>query len=454
MTRGGLSKQADVRGEARWTEPNRMPPLLLEVWLGTIGLFLLSAGFCMFCYLRHRSAMYWWPLSVRMERYGDFPIYLSKFKYFGTEAFFTHGFPFTYPAPVSLVYAAFYRLFPTHSLDAFLVFTVLAFCLPAVLFIRALYQRGLSIIVATGFGVTLLLLSWPALLILDRGNMEVVVWLLLATGMWAFATGRGYLAAVLFGAAASAKLFPFVLLCLFLSLRQYKQLALGVLAFLVISLVSLALLGPTIPLAYSGIQGGLDFFRLTYMTRWHTVENGVDHSLFAFLKMAIFMYKHYPKDHVFLKPLQIYFDCTALAGVLFYFLRIRFLPLLNQVLVLSIIAILFTPFSGDGTLVHLYYPFAMLLFFAIEASRRGIHIRGLRASLLSLTFLFSLASYLVRRTSDIPPHRIEGEVKCVVLVYLLYLGLRWPLGPALRDTNDSRVLANSESIPSWSSIAG
>ena len=367
-------------------------------------------------------------LSSAAERFGDYPIYIDKFTYFHTAAFFTEGFPFTYPAPVSLVYLFFYRCFGLYGEQAFIAFCVLSFALCAIGFGRALIRRGVSTTIASAAALCLLLMSWPAVLVIDRGNMEIAVFVTLVLAFWAFAKGRAYTAAILIGIAASMKLFPFVFLALFFSRRQYRQLLTGAASFLAASLISLKILGPTIPIAYQGISDGLAFFKVTYMRRWHPTENGVDHSMFAFYKAGAIAV-HGSANLDFLRPLTVYLALTAIAGLVLYFVVIRKLPIVNQILLLTIASIYFTPFSGDGTLLHLYTPFAMLCFVALSAHRRGIVVPALRSAMICLALLFAAENFILYKHAQ----HLEGEFKCVVLGFLFVLALRHPFGPPVME---------------------
>jgi len=283
-------------------------------------------------------------------------------------------------------------------------------------------------------------------LIVDGANAEVVVWVAMLLGMWAYATGREWLAAACFGVAASLKLFPFVFLALFLSRRDIGKLLFGVAVFLVVSVVSLAVLGPTIPIAYRGIAYGLAAFKVNYMGMWRPGENGVDHSIFAAVKMIlVHLFPRSPAG--FAKLLNVYLLLTVVGGVLLYFLRIRFMPLLNQVLTLSIASIYFTAFSGDGTLIHLYYPLAMLFLLAIQAYRDGMTIPGLSTVMYSMVFCVSVESFLVADTRTVQGLRFIGPAHCIGLGVMLIAALRYPLGPPLAEERGPMVL--SEPVTEW-----
>jgi hypothetical protein len=405
-----------------------LPPVLREFAWITLAITFLSILYCLTAGLIfHRVYPYTWPFFPSNVRFNDFTIYQQKFHLFHQAAFFTTDWPFTYPAPVAMLYLVFYRAFGPHALAAFLISLSLAFAIPAILFARALMRRGIALDPAIGFTAMLLFLSWPALLLLDRANMEVFVWIATATAIWAYSRGREWTAATLFGVAAAFKLFPFVLLALFFTPRKYPKLLYGLAICAAITLASLAILGPTIPIAYHGIARGLTFFHDSYMTHYND-ETGLDHTPLAFLKTLVALTLRTRSQPVLDKLAHVYLPLAAVVGLLLYFLRIRRMPWLNQVLVLSIAAIYFSPFSGDGTLIHLYPAFALCCFVAIDAWRRGIEVPGLRVMIYSFAYLFAIESFLVIRQ-----HRLEGQAKCVALAILIVWALRYPLGEPPAD---------------------
>jgi hypothetical protein len=82
--------------------------------------------------------------------------------------------------------------------------------------------------------------------------------------------------------------------------------------------------------------------------------------------------------------LELYLATIAVAGTALFFSRIVKLPTLNQILCLSIAAILFTPVSFDYTLLQLYAPFTLILFAALQQRDRPsavIYLGALRVRL-------------------------------------------------------------------------
>lgn len=396
-----------------------LPSVVNGFWIGIVLSTLAGILICAYYGLvRHMGYPRSWPLFLPAARFSDFTIFQGRFQHFHSMAFYAApGLPFTYPAPVAMIYEFYYNFTP-RPLAFFLATIMLAGIIPAALFGRALIRRGLRPNVAYSFAATLVLTSYPLALMIDRANMEIMVWIVLAIGMWAYATGRLRTAAVFFGVAASLKLFPFVYLALFVPRRQYKMLALGIASFIGTTILSLWILGPTIRVAAKGVADGLLFFKTVYMSQLHVDENGFDHSLFSLIKTCVL----YVRPSFDLRPLlSDYLAFTALAGLLLYFLRIWRLPQVNQVFALAISSILFTAFSGDGTLIHLYIPLAMLVFFAIDQQRLGRKTRGLPAAFACLVFLLTPENYILRHGI-----RYGSQFKSLILLVLFTIVLIYP----------------------------
>ena len=117
-------------------------------------------------------------------------------------------------------------------------------------------------------------------------------------------------------------------------------------------MVSLWLLCPSLAVSYRGIQQGVNEHTRKYILTWMPVETSFDHSLFGLIKQ--FTSHHNPLNELPPEMLTGYLACAAIAGIALYFLRIRHLPILNQLLALCILAILLPPNSHDYTLIHLY----------------------------------------------------------------------------------------------------
>jgi hypothetical protein len=265
---------------------------------------------------------YDWPM-IPIDALHDYWGYFERFKLLHTTAFFTApGHPFTYLAPTVLVYKFLY-LFGERG--GFLVYLILIFAALSFAFIRIRHEmllRDLPKELAEGFPLLILVASYPIIFCIQRGNLEILIAIGLALGTWAYWRERTWTAAIVWGVFGSVKLYPLLLLAIFLSFRQYRQFLVSLLAAATSTLLSLLYIGPDLRTASAGISGGLDAFLKLYSLRidyWI----GFDHSLFALLKLNI---------HNVALPslLRGYMITLAVVMLTLYFVRIRKLPVTNQ----------------------------------------------------------------------------------------------------------------------------
>ncbi len=361
-------------------------------------------------------APYWEPLFE--EYFPDFVAFRGRFQFFHSDHFFHYSsnLPFMYPAPVAVVYKAFYLL-PAHSLFTFLFLGASAFLLASLWLTRHLLKRGVPIGDALAFPLIVILCSYPVWFALKQANMEIVIWAIVATGLELFLRGKGYSAAACFGVAAAMKVFPFVYLGLFLSRKQFKQIGLAFLVLVATTLVSLWLVDPDVHSSWTNISTGLNLFRFLYMLHIRP-EIGADHSLFALIKLLIRPVPTTARlDHL----LPIYLATAALAGTALFFSRIIRLPLLNQILCLTVASILLPPTSFEYTLLHLLLPFALFVLLAIDASRTGEISMVLKVVLGCFGILLAFIPELIHHGLS-----FGGQVKCLVLLVLFAIALWRP----------------------------
>lgn len=337
--------------------------------------------------------------------------------------------PFNYPPPVALVYRAVYEA-RVHPVLWFSVPMLLAVMVAAVMFCRALIGRGLRPRAAIAFTAISAILSYPFAIAFYLGNVEIVVWIILTLGLYLFLKGYGWQAAILFGVAGSLKYFPLIYLALPLARKQYRD-ALLVPAVAAASIVGSAwFVGPSIPAVYRGLQLQTHLFSLFYVNEYHELESSIDHSLFGFIKLCL--YNSHRMDRV-PDALSVFLPVVALVGALLWLVRIRKLPVINQVLALSTASVLLPPISHDYTLMHLYAPWAMLVLLSLSTPWRGMGI-----AFTCFALLFTPQSFLI-----IHSVRYAGEFKAIVLLLLLVVALCFPFGegmaePAETSTSDLR----------------
>jgi hypothetical protein len=403
---------------AQATEKGRLARLLVVFF--TLQTLLIAACFAteQFCHsFLHLGPPYDYVLKARDQDQFDFRGYWGSFQHFHSQLFFSSGAPFLYPAPVALAYWPFFA-HPYHQRTAFLSFICSCFIVGAFVLWRALVQRGAPKLQTAAILAAALACAYPVWFDLKQGNIEIAVWVIVALGVWAFVKGRGYSAAVCFGIAGSMKIFPIVYLGLLLSSRKYREIAVATVVLVVTTVASLWIVSPGIRGTWHLIGDGLDQFRTVFMLHLRLDETAFDHSLWGFYKHVA---PHLPPIDVLGRRLNLYLAAAALTGVSIYFFRIRYMPLINQVLCLTVASILLPPTSYDYTLMHLYIPFALLALYAQDRAQSPNPIPG-------LTSAFACLAILVSPETEFIYHGIgfAGQIKAIVLIALFGIGLRYP----------------------------
>lgn len=368
--------------------------------------------------------------------YIDLFDFRARFYHFHHLDFFSvahsRGAIFSYPAPVGLLYALFF--WPNAHIHLF--FTALT-TLPVVVLVvmlgRAMMRRGLSAGATAFFLLTTCLMSYPFWFNYFLANMEVCIFILLAFGVIAYLRGHLYLAAALIGVAGSMKIFPLILLGLFFARRQYRQFAFSLLVAAATFFGSIWMECPSFFVARAGMADGAKTMNDALIRKWLPLENGFDHSLFAFFKRLV--HRHFQGDVVPVPYLNAYLLLAAFTGLTLYFLYIRRLPLLNQILSLYLAAVLLPPMSHHYTLMHLYLPWGLLVLFAIDSARQGKHVPGLLSAFVCFGVLFSSESEFILHAAS-----LSGQIKAMVLVALWYVSMKFPFD---RQVAEESIL-NSE----------
>ena len=425
--------------EPAQTIPNarKIPlPRLLRLFL------ILSAALTALCAVSELLCHYFFHLTASVyiqpvfvgQSFLDFMCYHDNFPYLHTALFFSPKFswPFSYPAAMVPLYAIFMAFRP-HELEVYLGVVLFLTILLLGLLDRQFQRMHLSSPTAKALAGGLLLLGYPFWFVFERANLEFLIFLLLAAGVIAFVKEKPLWAALCFGLAGSMKLFPIIYLGLLLSRRQYRALALGIATAALSTLLSLWFIGPTIPVAWRGIQNGITIFHDAFLLQPRPAEFGYDHSLYGFYRRFFPL----PDPVTLAHALSLYMFTAAILGTALYFLRIRRLPVINQVLALAIAAILLPPASFDYTLIHLYVPLVMIFLLALDLRRQGRsawRIPGLQAIVAVLALLTSPQSELIWHG-----YRIASQFKCLLLVLLFVLALRYPIQPIERRRRRDRT---------------
>jgi glycosyl transferase family 87 len=410
--------------ECRKNLPLRLPAEMRVFWLGTLVVLILTLLAGWVKYREGTSPYNWNPLSDRL--FFDLDEYPGTYTFLHTAAFFNNipDKPWPYPIWNPVAYPPF---------AAVVMAPLYAFRIPGLLYlvaaaawlillltwsVRWLRRAGISSASAIGFPLTVILLSFPIARLIHQGNIELVVWMLTALGVWAFWRGSNDAAAVLLGLAAAMKLFPIVLLGLLLPRGRYRAFALGIGTFVGATVASLCWLGPSIGIAWRGSLHNVFGYQGRRMAELSLPSLASNHSVGELVKVAVFLAHGSPEK----MTLPYYAAGAALLGFVF-FKKLWKLPEANQLLALSTFMVMLPTISYFHTLVHLYAPLAVLCALAIRAQEAGVTVPGLKTTMLLFLPLFAPFTVL-----NFPRLLMFcGLLQAVVLMALFLRAAEYPL---------------------------
>jgi hypothetical protein len=283
---------------------------------------------------------------------------------------------------------------------------------------RHLLNLGIRRITAMLFPLTLIAISYPVEGLVQRGNIELFVWIFTATGVWAFLRDRDKTAATLWGLAAAMKLYPIILLALLVTKLRWKAFTLGLAAFFIGSIAAMAYMGPTMSVALRRSLRNVFGYQSVRASEWSGHEFAANHSAFVPVKFVTLVAGGWKAPST-----NFYYLAGGLIFVALFFGKVRKMPVINQVLVVTTFMVILPPISYFYTLVHLYAPFLMLVFLAIRAERAGIRIPGLTGTILLFVPIF--AAFTIFTYPKV--FLFGGLIQAATLICLLLRAAQFPL---------------------------
>ena len=359
-----------------------LPAALRWFWVGSLATLAFTV---LVAYVEYRmgfSRFHYNPLTG--DRYQDLMEFMPVYRLLHSAAFFDGigESRVAYPPFGAVLYALIYA---TGHPVAFYLGTATAWVAVCIWGIRrALIRQGVGAVAAALFPLTLTLTSFPLAGLLQRGNLELYVWIFAATGTWLFFRGKPDEAAVFWGLAAAMKLYPVLFLALLLPCRRWRAFAVGLGTFVGVSVASMAWLGPSIQIAWHGALRNIFGYQGRRAGEWTLHELMANHTAYHLAKFAA------AAAGAPVAKLAIgYYLCGAAVLALAFFGKLWRMPVGNQLLALTAFMVGFPPVSYFYTLVQLYAPCLVLLFVAVWAERVGVKIKGLWYTTLLFVPLFS-----------------------------------------------------------------
>ncbi len=402
----------------------RLPHVLRDYWIAIVVLAVLA--------LTITSATGTLFLYPPEHHFADMKCYEERFLNYGTAVFYDNTgilgiTPWTLPATVAVLYEAYFS--QPYPIAEFLSTVAVVLCAATAIFIILLRRRGLSTPTAIGFGLTALLTSYPLWHLIECANMEFFVLMFVSAGIICYMREKNWWAAACFGAATALKLTPVIYFALFLTRRDYRKLAFGLLVSGGLFLLAHWMVGPSLPIALRGTQSALATYNTRLILEVRPNEITFDHSLFGVVKQVY----AFARVGLGWRKLQLvtlyrgYLVAAAMAALMLAF-KIRHLPRLNQVLAVTAGVLLLTPVSWDYRLTHLIVPWALLVLYVLDEERSDQFLVHL---LLLFAVLFTPQNFLLYRIPGTYGPSVDigfgGLVKAIGLMLLIATVLRHPL---------------------------
>jgi len=393
-----------------------LPASLRRFWIATAAVFALT--------WITAQVRYW--MGLRYNPFTQYPFsdlyeYIATFRYVHTAAFFhpPDAPAVAYPPFGAVLYRICY-LTP-HPLVFY--FLIAAAWLGAGVWMlrRAMMQRGISALTATLFPLSIAALSFPIPALIERGNIELFLWIFASLGVVAFVRGRNNLAAVLWALAAATKLYPVLFFALFLARKKYGAFALSIAAFIAVSWLSMFWLGPSISLAFHGSLHNIFGFQGTRGNEFNLHELSANHSLFQYAKiLAIILGVDSGRLTIY------YYALFAVIFAVMFFRKIVHRPVENQILAITSFMIMIPPVAYFYSIVELFPAWALLVLAALDAERAQVKLNGFETTLRLFLPLFASFVFLTYPSVFIYGGLIQG----LLLLILFARSAEAPLGVA------------------------
>ena len=301
-----------------------------------------------------------------------------------------------YPAPMMCAYFLLSRM-SSNTVALYTGFVVLVAATLTALFGLIVYRSSLTNRSLLAFAAVVAVPTYyPLLFDIERSNMEAVVWVAVLIAVTALLCRWYKTAAVFVALAASMKLYPGILLLIFLKEKRYRDLALACAAFAGITLAALWISNPNIVAAHNEVTSGLSVLNKGHVSGYIAKEIGFDHSLFSPVKLALrFLYPDLARFHRELLnekvavAVRVYTPLVVIGFALAYGFWIRKRPLTNQVVMLLILSITLPMMSLEYTLLQVFPALIILFLFLIESTNRDkvIPVQWTCAFLISFAVL-------------------------------------------------------------------
>jgi hypothetical protein len=420
-------------------QPARQVLFALHLYLGVMVAFLVGSWVI---YLRH-ATFDRRPLFASSDEFGDLFWYQLKTLHLQhSSAALGRGIPiFAYSPPAAFLWHLLF-MFPGHRFIPYLTLVVLLALALTIVGTSAIGIKGrLGSAGVDAIRLTALL-GWPLFYVIDRGNLEGIVWAVTGTGLCFLLRGKSRAAAVCIGLAASIKPFPLAFAVLLVLKRKYREATLAIMITAVLVLAAYIGIGPNPWKAYQDLKPGFHLYNRIYLQTIRPVDEvRLSHSILDGSKLlAAIIHTRSVHPSVLNEqiarlgsieagwaPVRLLASVYPLMALLLFGTAVncaRSMPTLNQVTIFALCATLLPPNSFEYTLLNLYVPFGAFVVFLVRDVATGyttLRSRILFAIVTIYGLLFAPLSFL---------RVYAGVAKLLLLILLLVLIIRTPMPSA------------------------
>lgn len=207
-------------------------------------------------------------------------------------------------------------------------------------------------------------MSYPVLFLVDRGNLECLLFICLALFIHYYQKGDDLKCVSFLSFAIAMKLYPAVFGVLFLADRKYRNLLLTILCVVSLTLVSAWVFENGMVASYQGLVHNLQFFKQQYLGNYQGLQH--NNSLYSLYSLLTEQPLFPGEKFIWLYP---YVAISIFAAITLYV--VCFESVLWKKATLLVFSILLLPqLSYDYKLVHLFIP--IVLFIRHVTSRKRI----------------------------------------------------------------------------------
>ena len=410
-----------------------LPWVLRRFWIRSVAAFVMML---LLAYLEAHAGNTGERFGPLVDPiFGDLLEYLPTFRLLHSAAFFTDPTVphVAYPPLGAALLAALYGT--RHPVIAFLTIGALFLGAATVFVSRHLASSGVSQRLSILFPLTLIAVSFPIAGLLQRGNVELFVWILCAIACWAYRHSHNTEAALAWGLAAAIKLYPILFLVLMISRGKYRAFLIGLGSSVLCSIIAMLYLGPNLSAAWAGSIDNVFGYQGIRISDWTPHDLSTNHSIFSLVKAAT-VHMGLPAATL----AQPYIVCGLLFFPVLYFTRLRMMPEPNQLLTVSIFVVAFPPTSYFYTLVELYPAFLVLASLALRVDRNATRIPALSKTIQFFVPLFASFTLFTFRQVGL----FGGPIQAILLLTLFIRGTAYPFvevaaqAPESEDSVDRR----------------